>query len=141
MSYEIRKFKKFLIDATSIFIKDKILKDYLFYKKGDTYSSTASISLAGTITTASKDILFDYHFDKDISDVNITIERFSGHIRGIKGYILQSTDLVGQKDYTFEINKIDSHSVHITITKSVAFDNATNNTPVTFQGMVKFSFS
>ena len=141
MSREIRRFKNFLIDASNIFINDKKLNDNLFYRKGDKYSSRTQVSLAGSITTSSKDILIDYHFEKDISNVSVSLDSLRGHIRGIKGYILQSTELVGNKEYSFKIEKIDSHSVHITISKSAAFDNATNNTPVTLQVMIEFSFS
>ena len=72
---------------------------------------------------------------------NITVEA-----RGISGYINSKSgynEYVGESGYTVDVQKVtgNPYAITVTIQKSSAYTNITNNTPIVMNGYFKFTLS
>ena len=102
------------------------------YSAGDTFDA-ANLQVAGILTQSSQNLYLTVYLPKSVEDVNVTVSVLRGYIRGVDGY-LDNTSNVAQdylsSSYTTTVSKKTENIVQITVAKSTAFTNCTNNTPV-----------
>jgi len=127
--------RRFLVDAT-----DEL--------QAGTLTVSNSVTLVGYITDGSKEMTFDYVLPRITHCSNVSVTKFKGNVRGVNGgsggYVDSSSstsiDWYGT-GYTTTVTKIGINRVRITVRKSTAFSNATNNTPIAFFGQITLVFS
>ena len=109
------------------------LYDMFYYKPGDTITFT-EIVLVGFISNATKNLYFSVILPKNLANItSVNITSFNAELRGINDYLNNSagyTQYVGASGYTLTSVKGSDNSLNITLSKSTAFTNATNNTPI-----------
>lgn len=141
----ILKFKKIMIDSSSIFHKGKKLDELLElqqFQPGETLT-IPEIVLSGLITSGSTSVKLNYTFPKSIHNVNITVDTLSCEARGTKGYLNGTSGYQNfmTSGYEVSILKSDDFNVLVNVVKTSAFTNVDNNTPVVFRGKITFKFS
>lgn len=120
------------------------IKDDIFYKAGDTYSAV-EIVFGGHITSSSSNVQFSIPLPKRTTNItSATITNLTARIRGISGYLnnnSSATNYVGLSGYTVSYT-LQDNIISINITKSSAYTNATNNTPLSvYIDSISISFS
>ena len=120
-----------------------ILNDVLYYKSGDTFQLIRSYIAGGHVTGSGKDIYFTVIVEKNLSKIsNITVNTLKTNIRNTAGkYIPQASaasvtggyDILTDNTLTVTVVKSTSNSIFIRINSTTAYDNTTNNTPVSVQ--------
>ena len=109
------------------------LYDMFYYKSGDTITFT-EIVLVGFISNATKSLYFSVILPKNLANItSVNITSFSAELRGINDYLNNTAgyvQYVGASGYTLNSVKGSDNSLNITLIKSSAFTNATNNTPI-----------
>lgn len=119
----------------------------LYFSAGDTYASLAGFQTAGMTTNGNKNLYLTVTVPKLLTNINnITVTRMIGAMRGINGYVGGSSD--GNFDWLTQsyisrvtAAKVADNQIRIIIVTDTALSNATNNTPVVFNGQVTFTFS
>lgn len=105
------------------------------YHTGESITLT-NLDVAGYVTTNGTDVRFDITLPRHIiSGTTLTVSACSGYIRGNLGYLdstgATSVDYASDSStYTITATKMDSNRVKLSIVKSSAWGNVTNNTPV-----------
>lgn len=126
------------------------MKDTLFYKANDLVEmgelSGNKIYLApGTITGSGTTVLFTLQVGKRLDNVStVSVNNVQVVMRGINGNLNSTssyTEYVGASGYTVAADISSPTSITIRITKSSAFTNITNNTPVIILGYFRFTLS
>lgn len=120
----------------------------IYYQDGDT-QSLSNLVASGLITTSTKDVYLYIEFPKRLDNINtITCTSLNASARGISGYLNSTSGSYNYtndtENYTITINKTSSascNSIRLVLSKSTAWTNVTNNTPVVFFGTFSFSFS
>lgn len=110
----------------------------LFYKPGDKIiiagTGTGGAPLPGYITGSTKVARFMFPVEKSLANITtVTVNRLRGAVRGIGGYVNGSrdtTEWTQQSDIAIECTKATDKMIQIQFTKTTAFTDATNNTPV-----------
>lgn len=109
------------------------------YAAGDTFSIAGSSvrfpPLQGYITSSTTQVHLGVYVPKSLANIStVTVTALQGGIRTTAGGYLDggsdSSNWIGSS-YTVVANKVSDNFVGIMITKSSAFTNVTNNTPVT----------
>lgn len=121
--------------------------DDLYYvnNEEDTFNN---LVLAGHVSGGGAQIIFSIPTPKSLKNINtITILDGSISVRGTAGYVENSgsspyLSMTDTTSYTYTLIKLTDNMFNIGISKSVAFSNVTNNTPVAIQlRNVKFKFT
>ena len=124
------------------------MKDELYYKANDIIEIGATggdttYTTIGTLTGSTAVILFNITTSKRLDNINsISANNIQVVIRGINGNLNNNsnfTEYVGASGYTITTGISGSTSITIRITKSSAFTNGTNNTPVSLAGYIKLT--
>lgn len=99
----------------------------------------------GYITSGTSRLFFTIDTPKKLDNINtITVDSIEVEARGISGYLNSVggfIEYVGLSGYTITAAKSGSHSITVQITKSSAFTNTTNNTPIVLNGKIKFTLT
>ena len=119
--------------------------DEIYYRDNDTLSITTYTDLNGFITSSTTSVSFSFYTPKSLANISsVTVTAFKGTLRGISGYLDSKTsayDWFADSAYTVTATKISDNMLRIVCTKSSAFTNVTNNTPVSYYGSVGLEFS
>lgn len=115
------------------------------YEVGDTFSAVY-MTMTGFITSSTTIASVMIYLDKPLSDDIkwITCSHFYVEARGGSGYLNGAGGFIeyaGKSGYTITCVKGSSNSVRISVAKSSAYTNVSNNTVICFQGEVKLTFS
>jgi len=110
----------------------------------DTWSSI--MEWCGQISGDGKIVAFTmYTKGAYINNISsITVKSCNIVMRGVKGYIdniSSYTEFVGKSGFTVAATKTGMNCFRITITKSSAMENITNNTPVTISGKMTIQYN
>lgn len=115
------------------------------YVAGDTLITSAYTDLNGFITSSTTSCSFSFYTPKSLANIStVTVTAFKGTLRGGSGYLDGKTsayDWFADASYTLTATKITDNMIRIVCTKSSAFTNVTNNTPVSYYGSLGLSFS
>ena len=118
---------------TNLVNSNNELYDMFYYKSGDTITFT-EIVLVGFISNSTKSLYFSVILPKNLANITtVNITSFSAELRGINDYLNNTAgyvQYVGASGYTLSSVKGSDNSLNITLVKSTAFTNATNNTPI-----------
>lgn len=117
----------------------------IFYKSGDTYSTTFT-GINGFITNGASVIQLELTLPKRLDNItSVTITEFRAQARGTLGYLnndINTKDFLSDTDnYTLTYVKRNENTIQIVITKSSAFTNVNNNTPVSLASYVGLTFN
>lgn len=119
--------------------------DEIYYRNSDTLSITSYTNLNGFITSSTTSVSFSFYTPKSLANIStITVTAFKGTIRGISGYLDGQTsayDWFADASYTITATKMSDNMIRIVCTKSSAYTNVTNNTPISYYGSLGLSFS
>ena len=102
-------------------------------KQGDVFSIVQRFMAAGLLTGSSASLWFTIFLGKKITASSISISALTATMRGVTGYLEASGshNLIGTGYTTIAyISDANTGIITINVTKSTAFANATNNTPV-----------
>lgn len=122
-----------------------ITDDELYYRNSDTLSITSYTNLNGFITSSTTSVSFSFYTPKSLANIStITVTAFKGTLRGGSGYLDGQTsayDWFADASYTLTASKMTDNMIRIVCTKTSAYSNVTNNTPVSYYGSLGLSFS
>lgn len=122
----------------------------MFYKPGDQISiggNTASslYVTAGYISGSTQSVFVTLVTPKRLDNItSITINSINVEARGTSGYLNSQAgyvEYVGKSGYTITAWVSSLNTITIKITKSSAFTNVNNNTPITLDGYFAFTLS
>lgn len=120
------------------------LYDMFYYKSGDTITFT-EIVLVGFVSASTQNLYFSVILPKSLANITtINITSLSAELRGIDGYLNNVSgyvQYVGASGYTITSVKGSDNSLNITLSKSSAFTNTTNNTPVATRATMTINLS
>ena len=110
------------------------------YEPGDTFEIGATnLIMPGIISSSTTTIWFTLYTDKSLANItSISCTKLHGAIRSSSGYINSYSTNAGVMNYaatsgyTVTASKVSNYAVCIVLTKSSAFTNVSNNTPVAF---------
>lgn len=126
------------------------MMDELYYKNGDTIelgnNNVPGLYVAsGLITGSTQSVLVTLVTPKRLDNItSITINSINVEARGISGYLNSESgyiEYVGKSGYTITAWVSSLNTIGIRITKSSAFTNVNNNTPITLDGYFAFTLS
>lgn len=116
----------------------------LRYQPNDTYVSTKSHLLYGIIAGGSTNFVCDVVLPKTLENITgVTVTAMSGQIKGVLGSVdnlSQNTSFLSSP-YSATAEKLDYNKIRITVHKSSAFANTTNNSPATYWGSISLKFT
>lgn len=116
----------------------------LRYQTNDTYVSTKSHLLYGIITGGSTNFVCDVVLPKTLENITgVTVTAMTGIIRGVLGNVdnpSQNVNLLASP-YSATAEKLDYNKIRITVHKSSAYTNTTNNSPATYWGSISLKFT
>ena len=119
--------------------------DEIYYRNNDTLSITTYTDLNGFITSSTTSVSFSFYTPKSLANItSVSVTAFKGTIRGISGYLDGKTsafDWYADASYTITASIISDNMLRIVCTKSSAYTNVTNNTPVSYYGSLGLTFS
>lgn len=126
---------------------DRFNRD-LYFQPGDKFECENEVILSGFITSGTTSVSVSFPSPKRLDNItSITCQSFKGEARGIKGYLngeAGSIEYVGRSGYRVSIVKSNNNIIIVKITKSSAWTNVDNNTPVVFiigTGSLKLTFN
>lgn len=126
---------------------DRFNRD-LYFQPGDKFECDNEVILSGFITSGTTSVSVSFPSPKRLDNItSITCQSFKGEARGIKGYLngeAGSIEYVGRNGYRVSIIKSNNNIIIVKITKSSAWTNVDNNTPVVFiigTGSLKLTFN
>lgn len=136
------------VTETELNSKGYLTSGDLYFQPGDTFECDNEIILSGFITSGATSVSVSFPSPKRLDNItSITCQSFKGEARGIKGYLngeAGSIEYVGRSGYTTIIKKSNNNIIIVKITKSSAWTNVDNNTPVVFIigiGSLKLTFN
>ena len=120
--------------------------DEVYYRNNDTLSITSYTNLNGFITSSTTSVSFSFYTPKSLANISsISVTAFKGTLRGGSGYLDGKTSAydwyADSTTYTLTASIMSDNMIRIVCTKSSAFTNVTNNTPVSYYGSVGLTFS
>lgn len=140
----IFRFLKILISSECVFHKDKKLSNFLEYHDGDIYDTNGSFHTIGRITSGTKELNFTIVLDKRVEEgLSVVVNKCNIVVRTQNGYINDDSnweDYKKMSGYIVNASVVNRNKVSINITKSSAFTNASNNTPVVVTCDLNLSF-
>ena len=108
----------------------------LYFQPGDTFECDYDVILSGYVTSGATSVRVAFPSPKRLDNItSITCQSFKCEARGLKGYLNSesgSIEYVGRSGYTISINKSNNNVINFLISKSSAWTNVDNNTPVVF---------
>lgn len=121
----------------------------MFYKSGEVtlggLTWGTALLLRGHITSGTKSVVLQAELPKSLVNIkNITPKSLKFETRGIKGYINDQSgfiEYVGKSGYECIAHKTNDYALEIIITKSTAYTNILNNTPLMAYGEIKLELS
>lgn len=129
--------KEYILNANNVYEEfNKKLEDDMFYKTGDTITYIRDNIINGYVTGNGTQLELIVYTDKRLDKISvITPTKTEGIGRSATGYIDNAnswTDYTASgSSFTTLARKISNNSFLFRITKSSAFANLTNNTPIT----------
>lgn len=129
---------------------DDDMYDELYYKANDVIElggATASTEyvLLGFITSGTTSLFLTIITPKRLDNISsISVNNLQVEARGISGYLNSQSgfiEYVGLSGYTITADKVSPNAITLRITKSSAFTNVTNNTPIELNGYFKLTLS
>lgn len=128
-------------DGDGNVLSDKLSRDDLFFKSGDTYSVSYNHAraLTGYVSSSTSGIYFEIPLPKFLTDVTgATITAMHGGVRGISGYVdgLQNNSNLKSSTYRVTASVDNPNTLYVSVVKlnsqgqATALSNVTNNTPV-----------
>lgn len=135
---------KYIFDKDIYVDESKLIDESdLYYKKGETFNGELLV-LNGFITSSTQTIRVNLTLPKRLNKIEtITCTSLLVETRGINGYLNNASgfiEYVGKSGYTISIAKTNDTTIRIDLTKSSAFSNVNNNTPISFAGNVYLNF-
>lgn len=127
-----------------------LTEDDIYYKTGDIIElgDTAAPGLYvanGYITSSTKKVNMTFIVPKRLDNISsITVNSLNVESRGISGYLNSQSgyvEYVNKSGYTITAWVSSSNSISVTIEKSSAYTNISNNTLVSIDGYIKFTLS
>ena len=126
----------------------RITPDNEIYWTGTSMSFT-SIQGYGYVTNGAQNIYLTFPVRRNFvnqSFTNATVSSFKFSLRGNSGFVdvfsSETTEVVGTSGYTFGAStRNDNSCLYIDITKTSAFTNVTNNTPIHARGNLTITFT
>ena len=124
----------------------KVLNDKTCLKSGQTVTLSGVIA-TGFISNSTKTITVILPLSVNVNEIStVVVDSMKGVFRGGSGYVdsitNQSTQWVGMSGITISPSKRDYVGVFLNITKSSAFTNVSNNTPISaYFTELKLTFS
>lgn len=119
--------------------------DEIYYRNNDTLSITTYTDLNGFITSSTTSVSFSFYTPKSLANIaSVSVTAFKGTMRGGSGYLDSKTsayDWFADSAYTITATIISDNMLRIVCTKSSAYTNVTNNTPVSYYGSLGLTFS
>lgn len=119
--------------------------DEIYYRNNDTLSITTYTDLNGFITSSTTSVSFSFYTPKSLANIaSVRVTAFKGTMRGGSGYLNSQSsayDWLADSAYTITATIISDNMLRIVCTKSSAYTNVTNNTPVSYYGSLGLSFS
>jgi len=111
-----------------------IKNDDIFYRPGETVVfGVNGFAGHGDITDSGKELNLFISLPKRLDKISsATLNTFIGGLRGVKGYLdstVYNTDWLARSGLTWALKPMGSF-LHIKISKTSAFGNYTNNTPI-----------
>lgn len=118
----------------------------LYYFAGNSFAASGAVILSGYSGYANKNLYFTCQLPKSLENItSVSVSRFTGAVRGIGGYLNNSTDstnwLTDSSVTSVTASIVAPNMVRIQIVTSAGMSGATVNTPVVFNGQVTFNFS
>lgn len=115
----------------------------IYYASGDTFSFSASTAVAGLVTSGVTNLYLTVPTPKSMSKIStVTVTAMTGGIRTTSsGYLDGVSDgqsWLNRDGVTVTASKASDNMIRVTVSKTSAFSNAQNNTPVV--GSLNFSF-
>lgn len=126
------------------------MQNELYYNTGDVIElggATASTEyvLLGFITSGTTSLFLTIITPKRLDNISsISVNNLQVEARGISGYLNSQSgfiEYVGLSGYTITADKVSPNAITLRITKSSAFTNVTNNTPIELNGYFKLTLS
>lgn len=115
-----------------------------YYRAGNGFTTTSYMIASGDITSSNKIIRIICSVPANMANVTPNLVSLTGVFRGIDGYVnSQSSGInwASQSGITTAVEKCSDFHLLITLSNSSAYTNVTNNTPITFRGVISISFS
>jgi hypothetical protein len=110
----------------------------IYYKPGDTYANAGYHVIGGAISSSTKGVFFTITLPKRLNYIqSVTCKSCIVSLRGIKGYLNSRSgqnEYVGDAEYSITCEISSENTVYVSLVKSSAFTNTTNNTPVSITG-------
>lgn len=126
----------FPADSNSLEVSNENILDSLYYKSGDTYSTTGRIVQNGFLSGSSTEIDFTITLPKSMKNVTATVTdlKVNGrHVGGgyifSSGFISAGYDILSDSTITLSILNKQDNLLTIMLKKSTAW-SVTNNTPI-----------
>lgn len=115
------------------------------YSSGDTVTMNTYVA-SGFITTSTTQVIVTVIFAKALTNIStITCTTLNVSARGISGYLNNQSGNVNYTNdttnYTIACTKLSGNAVRLALTKTSAFTNVTNNTPVALYGTFAFTLT
>lgn len=133
------------VDFVKLTVKGVDLMDVLFYKAGETFGVSASLTFGGMVTSSTTEVIFTIPLPKRLDYIkSVTCNSLQIGLRGISGYLNSASgniEYVGKSGYTITCYLSSPNTISINLKKSSAFTNTTNNTPVAVRGTFEFTFN
>ena len=119
-------------------------KDPTCYYDGDSFVSSTHLVTQGLVTSSTTALVFSIYLPKMLKNIKEVIcNSLSLELRGISGYLNNESgyqEYVGRSGYTITTHIVTDNMVTIFITKSTAWTNTTNNTPIVAKGVIDLTF-
>lgn len=123
--------------------------DELYYKADDIIelgvSGGSRITTTGFVSNSTTVLDFTVYTPKRLTNISgISVMNCNVLLRGISGYLNSNstlTDYASASGYTVSASMVGTNAITIRITKSSAFTNTSNNTPVNVSGYIKLKVS
>lgn len=105
------------------------VSEWFRYQAGETYSVDTSATFSGMITGAQKDLIFSILLPRSAEGRTVTVNSMTLNIRGVNG-LVESANYDVKNISSVSADAEDGRWLRITCSKSTAWSNTTNNTPV-----------
>lgn len=121
------------------------VKSEIYYKPGDTYANAGYHVIGGAISSSTKGVFFTITLPKRLNYIqSVTCKSCIVSLRGIKGYLNSRSgqnEYVGDAEYSITCEISSENTVYVSLVKTSAFTNTTNNTPVSITGNFVLEFN
>lgn len=117
----------------------------IYYRPGDTYANTGYHVIGGAISSSTKGVFFTITLPKRLNYINsVTCKSCIVSLRGVNGYLNSRSgqnEYVGDSAYSITCEISSENTVYVSLVKTSAFTNVSNNTPVSITGHFVLEFN